>query len=168
MWFIVGGILGFILGWMLRERRARQDMAAADWSAAEIAQPATVSANEDRLRAEIGDLEEQVRARDARIHELELTSDAAAAADATPVAWSPPATATTEPDDLKKIKGIGPVLEKRLNSLGITTYRQIGQFTDDDIARVAEVLKSFPDRIRQDDWISQAKAAHEAKYGDRL
>ncbi|MCL4150450.1 UNVERIFIED_CONTAM: hypothetical protein GTU68_042852, partial [Idotea baltica] len=32
-------------------------------------------------------------------------------------------------DDLKKISGVGPVLEKKLNALGITTYEQIIGFS---------------------------------------
>lgn len=59
-------------------------------------------------------------------------------------------------DDLKKISGVGPVLEKKLNALGITTYEQILNFSADDIARVDEVL-NFKGRIERDNWIEQAK-----------
>ncbi|MDX5464726.1 MAG: 50S ribosomal protein L21 [Alphaproteobacteria bacterium] len=67
-------------------------------------------------------------------------------------------------DDLKKISGVGPVLEKKLHALGITQYAQIAAFTADEIARVDEVL-NFKGRIEREDWVSQAKAlaAGEAK-----
>lgn len=62
-----------------------------------------------------------------------------------------------EPDDLKLISGVGPVLEGRLHALGITTYAQIAGFKQDDIVRVDEVL-NFRGRIERDDWVKQAEA----------
>ena len=58
-------------------------------------------------------------------------------------------------DDLKKISGVGPVLEKKLNALGITTYAQVAAFTAEDIARVDDAL-SFKGRIDRNNWIEQA------------
>lgn len=60
-------------------------------------------------------------------------------------------------DDLKKISGVGPALEKKLNALGLTTYAQIADLSKDDIAKVDDAL-SFKGRIERDDWMSQAKA----------
>lgn len=65
-------------------------------------------------------------------------------------------TAPEGKDDLKKISGVGPVLEKKLNALGITTYEQIVNFSAEDIARVDEVL-NFKGRIERDNWVEQAK-----------
>ncbi len=59
-------------------------------------------------------------------------------------------------DDLKKISGVGPAIEKKLNALGITQYAQIAKFTKADIAKVDEVL-NFKGRIERDDWKTQAK-----------
>ena len=68
-----------------------------------------------------------------------------------------------EADDLKKISGVGPVLEKKLHAFGVTQYAQIAAFTKDDIAKLDEAL-NFKGRIERDDWIGQAKAlAGEAK-----
>jgi len=61
-----------------------------------------------------------------------------------------------DPDDLKKISGVGPVLEKKLHALGITKYAQVAAFTKDEIAKVDEEL-NFKGRIERDDWLSQAK-----------
>ena len=61
-----------------------------------------------------------------------------------------------EADDLKKISGVGEELEKRLNALGIRAYAQIAAFSDDDIARVDDVL-SFKGRIEREGWVDQAK-----------
>ncbi|WP_338723574.1 NADH-quinone oxidoreductase subunit NuoE [Devosia sp. XK-2] len=60
-------------------------------------------------------------------------------------------------DDLKLISGVGPVIERKLNALGITRYDQIAKFKKADIARVDEVL-NFKGRIERDDWLKQAKA----------
>lgn len=59
-------------------------------------------------------------------------------------------------DDLKKISGVGPVLEGKLNALGITTYEQIVNFSAEDIARVDDVL-NFKGRIERENWVEQAK-----------
>ena len=68
-----------------------------------------------------------------------------------------------EPDDLKKISGVGPVLEGKLHELGITRFSQIAAFSAEDITRVDDAL-SFKGRVERDDWIGQAKtlAASEA------
>lgn len=60
-----------------------------------------------------------------------------------------------EPDDLKKISGVGPVLEKKLHALGITQFAQVAAFTEEDIAKVDEAL-NFKGRIGREDWIGQA------------
>ncbi|MCP8882312.1 NADH-quinone oxidoreductase subunit NuoE [Devosia sp. XJ19-1] len=60
-------------------------------------------------------------------------------------------------DDLKLISGVGPVIERKLNALGITRYDQIAKFKKADIARVDAVL-NFKGRIERDDWLKQAKA----------
>ncbi len=65
------------------------------------------------------------------------------------------ATPSGDADDLKKISGVGPVLEKKLNGLGITTFAQVAAFTPEDIAKVDDAL-SFKGRIDRDNWLSQA------------
>jgi len=60
-----------------------------------------------------------------------------------------------EPDDLKLISGVGPVLEKKLHGLGITKFAQVAAFTADDIAKVDDAL-SFKGRIERDNWLDQA------------
>ena len=64
-------------------------------------------------------------------------------------------------DDLKKISGVGPVLEGKLNALGITRFSQIAAFTEEDVQKVDENL-NFKGRIDREDWIAQAKALADA------
>ena len=59
-------------------------------------------------------------------------------------------------DDLKKISGVGPVLEGKLHELGITKYEQIAKFKKADITKVDDRL-NFKGRIERDDWVKQAK-----------
>lgn len=66
------------------------------------------------------------------------------------------ATPEGDADDLKKIPGIGPVLERKLNELGVTRFSQIAAFSNEDIAKVDERL-NFKGRIERDDWIGKAK-----------
>lgn len=61
------------------------------------------------------------------------------------------------PDDLQRIKGIGPAIERTLNELGYCSYRQIACMTDDDIARIAARLRGFGGRIQRENWIGQAR-----------
>lgn len=61
-----------------------------------------------------------------------------------------------EPDDLKLISGVGPVLEDKLNELGIYHFRQIAKFEQRDIDLVNDAM-AFPGRIERDEWIDQAR-----------
>lgn len=60
-------------------------------------------------------------------------------------------------DDLQKIGGVGPVLEQKLNTLGVFHYWQIAAWSEDEVAWVDDQL-SIRGRIARDDWIGQAKA----------
>lgn len=60
-------------------------------------------------------------------------------------------------DNLQAINGIGPYTEAKLNDLGIFTFEQISKFTEDDISTVTELIKFFPDRIKNDQWVGKAR-----------
>jgi predicted flap endonuclease-1-like 5' DNA nuclease len=62
-----------------------------------------------------------------------------------------------EADDLTIISGIGGWIQEKLNVLDIFTYRQISNFTKDDIETVTEAIEYFPGRIERDEWILQAR-----------
>ncbi|HRI28629.1 MAG TPA: hypothetical protein PK239_07425 [Chitinophagales bacterium] len=59
-------------------------------------------------------------------------------------------------DNLQLIKGIGPFIERKLNALGIFTFRQIANFTPEDVERVTDAIEFFPGRIVRDNWVTQA------------
>lgn len=74
-----------------------------------------------------------------------------AAAEATPAADG-------APDDLKRIKGIGPVLEDMLHKAGVTRLAEIAAWDEAAIDAMAARIGPLGGRIRSDDWVGQARA----------
>lgn len=70
----------------------------------------------------------------------------------------------SERDDLKKIHGVGPYIEQKLNAIGIYTYEQISILDTEQIKKVTEAIEFFPGRIERDDWMSQARSLMSADY----
>ncbi len=82
-------------------------------------------------------------------------------ADAPAIAGVKPANLLTEardgqPDDLKRISGVGPKLEGLLHKNGVFHFDQIAAWTPEEIAYMDDQL-SFKGRIERDSWIDQAK-----------
>lgn len=61
------------------------------------------------------------------------------------------------PDDLKKIRGIGPRIEAGLNSHGVYRYAQIAKWSKKTIRELDADL-SLRGRIDREQWVEQAKA----------
>ncbi|MBT8410914.1 MAG: hypothetical protein KJP02_03835 [Octadecabacter sp.] len=158
----LAALVGLVAGWIIWGGRAE----AAD----------TVVT--DRLRADLESCRKRLAEKDARIATLEdATPPAAPSAKPAPEAPVPvadsddrmsettaagvkPATLDTPrdgiADDLKKIKGIGPKLEKLCNSLGFWHYEQIAAWTDEEVAWVDANLEGFKGRVTRDGWVAQA------------
>ena len=68
-----------------------------------------------------------------------------------------PKAADAGADDLKKLSGVGPALEKKLIEAGVTSFAQIAAWGEADIAEFDEKL-SFKGRIEREGWVEQAKA----------
>ena len=62
-------------------------------------------------------------------------------------------------DDLTTLKGIGPQYAAALKSLGVTSYRQIADFSAADIRYFAAALGTYPGRIEREGWMQSAAAA---------
>jgi predicted flap endonuclease-1-like 5' DNA nuclease len=93
------------------------------------------------------DLEQRLRG---RINELEA---------ALAKARAQPAAAEADFGDLKLVRGIGPKLEKALKAQGVTSVRQIADWSDADVVAVAEKIGLKAGRIRKEDWVGSAKRA---------
>ena len=59
-------------------------------------------------------------------------------------------------DKLTEINGIGPVIEAKLEDLGITTFQQIADLSAEQSAEIDEKL-NFKGRIEREQWVEQAK-----------
>jgi len=104
------------------------------------------------------------------ITEEEVSSEAATAVEEAPAAA--PASVDLkgfkaleapegEADDLKKIDGVGPVIEKKLNELGIYHFKQIATLSKEQADAIDEAI-AFKGRIERDDWLGQATKLQEA------
>ena len=139
----VAGTLGFIIGYVSRQRTARHlegDLAGTTRDLDDCRRLAsapvltvTGSSNEETTT---------LRRIAARASELNFDRIGYASAD--------------EADDLKEIIGVGPFLEKKLYAIGIYTFRQIANFTQDDIEQVNNVIEYFPGRIERENWVGQS------------
>jgi NADH-quinone oxidoreductase subunit E len=154
---------------------AGEARAAAERAQREAEQRA--AAGEPELKARITRLERELEAARAGeaakrkeverlemvVSELEVGAAEAPAAIAPvadlPAGDAPPeslAAPDGEPDDLKRISGIGPGIEKTLHELGVFHFRQIAAFTPQNVAWVNRRLR-FKGRIEREDWIGQAR-----------
>lgn len=59
-------------------------------------------------------------------------------------------------DKLTTINGIGPVIEGKLEGLGVTTFKQIADWSEEDVTRIDQAL-AFKGRVVREKWIEQAK-----------
>ncbi|WP_425409974.1 50S ribosomal protein L21 [Hyphococcus sp.] len=85
----------------------------------------------------------------------EKAADKPAEKKSAPKAEAKPAAAGGK-DDLKKLSGVGPVLEEKLNDAGVTSFAQIAAWGPKDIEEFDEKL-SFKGRIEREGWVEQAK-----------
>lgn len=59
-------------------------------------------------------------------------------------------------DDLTRIEGIGPFLERKLNEIGVYTYNEIAAWDSARIQEVTAAIQYFEGRIERDQWVEQA------------
>ncbi len=86
-----------------------------------------------------------------------------------PVEPEPPRTRPAKPaakaerDELIKIRGIGKVMAEKLEKKGIRTFRQIAEWTREEIAKLP-----YGTRVARDKWQAQARRLHKEKYGEKI
>ncbi len=66
------------------------------------------------------------------------------------------------------IAGIGPVLERRLQEAGFTSYRHLAILDEAGLEALSGPMASLRNRIRREHWVVQAKKLHLAKHGEQL
>jgi predicted flap endonuclease-1-like 5' DNA nuclease len=183
-------IIGLLVGWFLWGRlRGEVDSLRADLDRTR-GERDRLGADKERLSGELAacgnaraDLERQLRnPKSAGAPALTLVPAAAPASPAAPPAARakagavearsrrPKAANSAGRDNLRRLIGIGPVNERRLNAHGITTFAQIAAWTAADIKEVEEYLR-FGNRIERERWVEQAKllaAGDEAGFARRF
>jgi predicted flap endonuclease-1-like 5' DNA nuclease len=89
-----------------------------------------------------------------------------------PIAAPTSESAAPRADNLQLLKGVGPKMVALLGGLGVTSFQQIADWTDADVAAIDPQLGAFQGRIARDNIVDQAgylargdKAGFEAKYG---
>jgi predicted flap endonuclease-1-like 5' DNA nuclease len=60
-------------------------------------------------------------------------------------------------DDLKTIRGLGPVIERHLNGIGIFHYHQLARMTSKDVHWIAGRISAFPGLNKRYRWAEQAR-----------
>lgn len=59
-------------------------------------------------------------------------------------------------DNIKKINGIGPVFEKKLNKAGINSFAHIANWSDADVEHFDQEL-NLGGRPQREEWVAKAK-----------
>ena len=161
LWLLIAAGLGFLLGWLLRGmlRPPRREEVAP-------VRPAPARTAGTRI-LDIDTGEGQTRTGSVPVgSRFAPPQDAAEARARMPeIASRTAGPGEVAHDDLVRIHGVGPKIAILLESLGITSYRQVARFTPTDVAVVNEALEVFPGRIERDDWISSARQLHREVYG---
>ena len=88
-----------------------------------------------------------------KLHEAELELESSGRS-------RPPAWVMVQPhgprDDLQRLEGVGPSLERTLNRLGIYHFHQIARFDPSDVAWLADHVDGVPEQRIRDSWIADA------------
>ena len=59
-------------------------------------------------------------------------------------------------DDLQRLQGVDPILERSLNRLGIYHFHQIARFEPSDVEWLTEHIDGVPEQTIRDSWIPDA------------
>lgn len=164
----IAALFGLLAGWIIWGRRSEVNIDNSD---------------ADRLRADLAACRAKHAEKDATISDLRAkqaaTPIASPAPAPAPVAAAPagadydgdgviegknegvkPITLDAPraggADDLKKIKGVGPKMEKLCNKLGFWHFDQIAKWTEAEVAWVDANLEGFNGRVSRDEWVAQA------------
>lgn len=86
--------------------------------------------------------------------EMRASSGKAAAGESPSMLTAPRGGA---PDDLAKIKGVGPKSVEKLHALGVFHYDQIAAWSDDDVKWIESSIGAAG-RVKRNGWVAQAQA----------
>ena len=156
VWLLIAAVLGGVLGWLLRGiLRPPRDRTGPT--------PVVI---EDEVRTRVDEIDTGVSGTQARpVNDDSVFAPDTAKERVAEIARRTAGGLTPPHDDLVRIHGVGPKIAKLLNSMEITSFRQVARFTPDDVAVVNDALEVFPGRIERDDWMASARELHREVYG---
>lgn len=97
-------------------------------------------------------------------HQAEASLASATVVETEPEPESEPVSASVEPDDLKKLEGIGPKVSSLLNENGITTFAQLA---DTPVEKLEAILAANKlQMMHPGSWPQQAKLAADGAWDD--
>ncbi|MGE3152964.1 MAG: hypothetical protein AB7G48_19130 [Nitrospiraceae bacterium] len=143
------------------------------WHADAERQQRTVAASDDEIQNMGARMEEtappvNVEKSQPKGKTLKPHRDVARETDSSLPKWGAHVPDNGAQDDLTRIAGIGPTLEKLLHRNGVYYFRQIASWTKEDVNLIDAKLDTFKGRILRDNWVKGAKQEHFKKYGERL
>ena len=136
------------------DRRARGETGASGLRPAKLSdamRASSGSTNAETVRQPRADIGSLRSVRSAAYQNPGPSSDAAARIGAQSAALR-----SGSLEDLKRIRGIGVLIEKKLNQMGVVGYEQIANWTAQDIDRISQSL-DFKGRIERENWVEQAR-----------
>ena len=173
---LIAAIIGFIIGWLFKNFRCsneleesklhwqgKLDEANSTWKTKMQGIIGQHNDDLDNANKKIDDLKKLLESKkeESTVLDSELQ-------DTKPVLFTSPKDG--KKDNLQLIKGVGKVLEKTLNDVGIYYFKQIASWSQKDIDYIDEKL-AFPGRIEREDWVNQAKVlakGEETEFAKRV
>ncbi len=166
---LIGWLVEWLIDWTYWRRRytrlerswkqsAHRSQAQEDELLAQTRRAAEAVEKATRLDVELVALRAELDHCRSQMHELEKLARRLTPAeiDAGGAAPAPP-----PPDDLKVIKGIGPVISKMLNDAGITTFEQLGVL---DVSQLRAILGEMIERLSDEEsLLEQARRLAQRK-----
>lgn len=147
-WMVASAIVGFFIGWFLRRwLRVRRIIARYETALAE-AKGMRSEHDAARTGADGDPFSETAEGSVGPVDIAAVVAEIAAR------------TRGVDPDrndDLTKVRGIGPATAALLESMGITSYRQLSRLTSADSVHLAMALEARTNRIEEHGWIASAR-----------
>ncbi len=151
LWLALAALLGLIVGIWICTRKETLPADDLDIEVAHLrARCEEIDAEKIRLRARVAELEAELSDQMAAHRQASASVENA----------QEEVSGQTDTDDFSKIKGIGPMIESKLRALGVRSFLEISNWTDEQVQGIDEKLR-LKGRILRDNWREQARILSE-------
>ncbi len=163
LYLVAAGFIGFIVGWFVRgelmverietSKEPKKEESKTQEPSHKIKEEKVEAADDEASSLELSALKEDKTEASIAPKEEEQTTNEHSESKPMLLSKAP----AKGKDQLSLIKGIGPVLEKKLNELGVYTFEQIASWSKEQEAWISSQI-AFPKRVTREAWVKQAKA----------